>query len=59
MAKNKHYRIEGRFILDFAKFVCAETEAKAIRKARDSVIKNRKIRSKEFQRDTVNVFSCD
>lgn len=53
--KNKQYRVNGVFLVEFNKIVSAPTEAKAIRKARDYAL-NRKLKVKNFQKDNVCVW---
>lgn len=56
MAKNKLFRVSGCFVLDFEKDVSAKTEAEAIRKAKYSIVKNRKLKINHFQKDTVQAW---
>ena len=59
MVKQKHYKVEGHFIIDFSRFVSAKTEAEAIRKARDFVVKNMKIKKSQLDRQNVAVWNLD
>ncbi len=57
--KNKHFRVEGQFIIDFSKIISAKTETEAIRKARDYVVKNMKIKKSQLDRQNVGVWDFD
>jgi len=57
--KNKHYIIKGQFVLYFEKKIMAKSEAEAIRKARDNVIKIRKLKKSDFRTSNVQVWQRD
>lgn len=59
MVRNKHYKISGQFIIDFSRIVSAKTEAEAIRKARDFVVKQMKIKKSQLDRQNVSVWDLD
>ena len=59
MARNKHFKVEAQFIIPISKIVVAETEAKALRKARDSAVKYMKIKPKHLDRQTYQIFDMD
>jgi hypothetical protein len=57
MAKETRlYEVHGRFYVDFVKVVRSTSEnLRAIRKARDIILKRRKLRKKDFAKDECNV----
>lgn len=57
--KNKNFRVEGHFIVDFSRIVSAKTEAEAIRKARDFVVKQCKIKNSQLDRQNLCVWDLD
>ena len=57
--KNKHYRVSGRFYIDINRFITAKTESEAIRKVRDSSIKNRRIKKSNWAKNEANVIELD
>lgn len=59
MAKNKHYKVEGQFVIDFSRIVSAKSEAEAIRKARDFVVKQCKIKKSQLDKQNVAVWDLD
>ncbi len=52
----KHFRVDAQFIIDISKGVTAKTEAEALRKVRDFVVKHMKIKPTHLQRQTAQVF---
>lgn len=54
MKKNKLFRVIGQFHIDFEKDVRAKTEAEAIRKAKERVLKRRKIKATDFDKSNYN-----
>lgn len=59
MKKNKHFKIDGQFCVHFSRIVAAKTETEAIRKARDFVVKNMKIKNSQLDRNTIVVLEID
>lgn len=57
--KNKHYKITGQFIVDFSRIVSAKSESEAIRKARDFVVKQMKIKKSQLDKQNVAVWDLD
>jgi hypothetical protein len=57
--KTKHYKVTGQFIIDFSKIVSAKSEAEAKRKARDSCVKNMKIKKSQLNKDDVSIWEID
>lgn len=56
---SNHFKVSGRFNVEFSKIVAAPTEAQAIRKARDMVLNRRKIKKSDFERDSAQAMALD
>lgn len=56
MSKLKKFKVEGYFVTYINKFVSAKTEAEALRKARDSAVKNMRLKSKDFDKNNCGVW---
>ncbi len=47
---NQHFKVEGYFTTYISKLVSAKTETEALRKARDSAVKNMTLKAKDFDK---------
>jgi hypothetical protein len=56
---SKHFKVDGRFNVEFSKIVAARTDAEAIRRARDMVLNRRKIKKSDFEKDSASAISLD
>ena len=54
--KLKKFKVEGYFVTHIKKFISAKTENEALRKARDSAIKNMKLKGKDFDKNNCSIW---
>jgi len=54
--KNKKFKVTGYFTTHISKYISAKSESEAMRKARDSAVKNMKLKSKDFDKQNCAVW---